>query len=552
MMLRRHNIKPILVFDGRPLGVKKKTEDFRKNTKKENLEKAKSYLSQGDTKEARKFFSRAIKITKKMIYQTIDLLKHIKVDVILAPYEADAQIAFLIRNSYAHMAISEDSDLVSYGVPKILFKLGLSGDCQYLDLIKYKDSGTRMLLKDKLLRTFLKFNQDTVIFSCIMAGCDYLPSIKGIGIKKAVDYLERFGGDSDSVIKRLQFEKNFMGRIPVDYAKTVKKIALVFKYQRVFDPNMRKFTTLEGLPEDIDNPGNNLLIGEEFEDIESFANGDLDIKKLGKRELKKIELEEFFAGEIEKKIEKFDKREENNDKTIKKKEIFKGDEENEMFVEDWNEIEVNIVEVNEKKTEKKEKNNDFEVRFKINEEIDYLFEICKGFSEESKPISVINDLDIIENTIIPLKTEKIDKKYAIFQNSLEKTDKLVHKIENPIKTVQSSPSNPKTPLKINENPFAIAETSNKKDLLVLDSLTKLSTEKVLIDNKETTPLITKPFLNKLLPIIEEKRAIIWPSKRKDENKGGFEGNIVKKPEKKAKIIDNNRNQSKLMNFFTKI
>lgn len=38
---------------------------------------------------------------------------------IVAPYEADAQIVFLVQNGYADFAISEDSDLLAYGCSKV-------------------------------------------------------------------------------------------------------------------------------------------------------------------------------------------------------------------------------------------------------------------------------------------------------------------------------------------------------------------------------------------------------------------------------------------------
>ncbi len=37
----------------------------------------------------------------------------------VVPYEADAQIAFLVQNEHADFAISEDSDLLAYGCKKV-------------------------------------------------------------------------------------------------------------------------------------------------------------------------------------------------------------------------------------------------------------------------------------------------------------------------------------------------------------------------------------------------------------------------------------------------
>ena len=55
-----------------------------------------------------------------------------------------------------------------------------------------------------------------------MAGCDYLPSIKGIGLIKAIDLFQRFNNKLDMVIGHLRYNKNFMGKVPDDYEEAVK------------------------------------------------------------------------------------------------------------------------------------------------------------------------------------------------------------------------------------------------------------------------------------------------------------------------------------------
>ena len=56
----------------------------------------------------------------------------------VAPYEADSQLAFLAR-APAHCGgvaavITEDSDLVAYGCPNVLFKCDVYGGAQELQL----------------------------------------------------------------------------------------------------------------------------------------------------------------------------------------------------------------------------------------------------------------------------------------------------------------------------------------------------------------------------------------------------------------------------------
>ena len=54
----------------------------------------------------------------------------------VAPYEADCQIAKLKKLNIIDVAISQDSDLIAYGVNTIL-KLNQNGDCDCIDPNKW-------------------------------------------------------------------------------------------------------------------------------------------------------------------------------------------------------------------------------------------------------------------------------------------------------------------------------------------------------------------------------------------------------------------------------
>ena len=66
---------------------------------------------------------RAISLTFKIQHLFRDVLEVLKIDFVVAPYEADAQIAYMVREGLADFAISEDGDLIGYGCPKLLMKL---------------------------------------------------------------------------------------------------------------------------------------------------------------------------------------------------------------------------------------------------------------------------------------------------------------------------------------------------------------------------------------------------------------------------------------------
>lgn len=122
-LVQSYGIKPICVFDGLHLKAKATTEKNRSENKKANKETALQMCEKGQDEEARKYFARALILRTKMIDLLIDILHELNIEVIVAPYEADAQIAYMVKEGLADFAISEDSDMITYGCPRVLMKL---------------------------------------------------------------------------------------------------------------------------------------------------------------------------------------------------------------------------------------------------------------------------------------------------------------------------------------------------------------------------------------------------------------------------------------------
>ena len=81
--------------------------------------KAAQCLAEGKRNEARECFQRCIECTPKMALEVIQAMHKIGVDVLVAPYEADAQLAYLNKINVAQIVITEDSDLILFGCEKV-------------------------------------------------------------------------------------------------------------------------------------------------------------------------------------------------------------------------------------------------------------------------------------------------------------------------------------------------------------------------------------------------------------------------------------------------
>lgn len=101
-------------------------------------------------------------------------MDEVGVQHIVAPYEADAQLAYLMKKNYVQAVVTEDSDLLAFGCSTVIFKLNRYGDCER---IFFNDIPQVINIKP--------FTTTTLRHICMLSGCDYIPSLKGIGLKTA-------------------------------------------------------------------------------------------------------------------------------------------------------------------------------------------------------------------------------------------------------------------------------------------------------------------------------------------------------------------------------
>jgi exonuclease 1 len=93
-----------------------------------------------------------------MIHLFIQELKRSKVDYVVSPYESDAQLAFLYKANIVDFVITEDSDLLPYGVEKVLFKMDPQGNGVEIDMTRIDKCPEYILPGGQL-----KFTQDMLL-----------------------------------------------------------------------------------------------------------------------------------------------------------------------------------------------------------------------------------------------------------------------------------------------------------------------------------------------------------------------------------------------------
>lgn len=166
-----NGIKPIYVFDGKPPTLKGGELAKRVARKAEAVEQFEAAKESGTAEEMEKFSRRTVRVTKEQNAECKRLLKLMGIPYIEAPCEAEAQCAVLAKAGKVYAAASDDMDTLCFETPILLKKLMLSEQkkepVQEIDLQKALDG--------------LGLTRDQFIDLCILLGCDYCDTIKGIG-----------------------------------------------------------------------------------------------------------------------------------------------------------------------------------------------------------------------------------------------------------------------------------------------------------------------------------------------------------------------------------
>ncbi|XP_012534388.2 exonuclease 1 [Monomorium pharaonis] len=243
-MLVKYKIKPILVFDGRRLPAKEQTEKKRRESREMNRRKAMELIQMGQVAEGTNLLKRAVDITHKIALELIKQCQSENIDCITAPYEADAQLAYLNISGIADVVITEDSDLTLFGCKRILFKMDFNGNGV---LIEQDRLHLSMDVKPE------QFDMDKFRYIGILSGCDYLPSLPGIGLGKARKFIMRnTDRNIHRALVRVGSVLNMKGLIvPLEYRDSFILADITFKYQLVFCPLQRKQVRLNPPPANI-------------------------------------------------------------------------------------------------------------------------------------------------------------------------------------------------------------------------------------------------------------------------------------------------------------
>lgn len=141
-----------------------------------------------------------VKITKEELDTFKEMILLFGGTFIQAPGEAEALAAYLFHKDEVKVVITEDTDILTYGVETYISGLNsVSGDCEVIYL-------SEVLKETELtLEEFRDF--------CIMCGCDYGSNIKGVGTATALKHIQKYKGIEKFIEENPKFDIREMNHI---------------------------------------------------------------------------------------------------------------------------------------------------------------------------------------------------------------------------------------------------------------------------------------------------------------------------------------------------
>lgn len=268
-------IKPIYVFDGKPPSLKRLTLEERASMREEAEIEWKRALEEGDLEEARKYAQRAGRVTDEMVDQAKRLLDYMGVPWVQAPSEGEAQAAYLVTRGDAWAVASQDYDSLLFGSKTLVRNLALTGKRKLPGKDAYVEVKPERIDLVRVLET-LGISREQLVDIGILVGTDFNEGVKGVGPKRALELIKKYGSiEKICELRLFEFEVD-----PLEVKKIFLKHEVTDDYRIIWR---------EPSPEKIKE-----LLCEEFDFSEDRVQSGIEKLTKGKTKQGQTQLDRWF------------------------------------------------------------------------------------------------------------------------------------------------------------------------------------------------------------------------------------------------------------------
>ena len=184
------------VFDGKPPTLKGGELAKRSAAKAKAKEDLAAATEAGNVADMERFAKRTVSMGKEQVEDCKRLLRLMGMPVVEAPCEAEAQCAALAKAGVVWAAASEDMDTLTFGAPRLIRKLWAS-EAAKIPVLEFSH--------EKILAGF-ELTEAQFVDVCILAGCDYCDTIRGVAATTAFRLIKTHGS-LEEVLKNVEKDK---------------------------------------------------------------------------------------------------------------------------------------------------------------------------------------------------------------------------------------------------------------------------------------------------------------------------------------------------------
>jgi len=185
-----NSIFPVYVFDGKPNPLKEATLESRFHMREKAMNEWKTALVEGDMDMAYKKARQSTRITSEIVESSKELLSYMGIPYLTANSDGEALSAYLSRKGSVWASASQDYDSLIYNATRIVRNFA----------VERKKSSNKVdfeiIYTDEVLNN-LGITHEQLIDIAILVGTDFNEGVMGIGPKKALSLIKKFGKIED-------------------------------------------------------------------------------------------------------------------------------------------------------------------------------------------------------------------------------------------------------------------------------------------------------------------------------------------------------------------
>ncbi len=182
----KYTINAIFVFDG--IAPKIKADTLKNRKIFQNYMRNKYYKAVTQD-EKKKYYYMKSDVTLEEIEEIMELIEIFGFPIINSLEEADSQLAYLSKNNLVDAVVTDDMDILIFGGKKVLKNFTVT------KLKKIQEIDLNTILKD------FKVTPNQLIDLGILLGCDYCPTVVGVGTEGSYKLIKEYKS-LDNMIKK--------------------------------------------------------------------------------------------------------------------------------------------------------------------------------------------------------------------------------------------------------------------------------------------------------------------------------------------------------------